>query len=40
MHDLVFRNARLFDGSGAAGKLGDLAIAGGRIAELGAPVGA
>ena len=40
MHDLVFRNARLFDGSGAAGKFGDLAVAGGRIAELGRGVGA
>lgn len=40
MHDLVIRNARLFDGSGAAGKIGDLAVAGGRIAELGGPGGA
>ena len=40
MHDLVFRNARVFDGSGAAGTLGDLAVAGGRIAELGRGVGA
>ncbi len=39
MHDLVIRNARLFDGSGAAGAMGDLAVAGGRIAELGAEVG-
>jgi N-acyl-D-aspartate/D-glutamate deacylase len=40
MHDLVFRDARIFDGSGAAGTLGDLAVAGGRIAELGRGVGA
>jgi N-acyl-D-aspartate/D-glutamate deacylase len=35
MHDLVIRNARLFDGSRTPGKLGDLAVSGGRIAELG-----
>jgi len=40
MHDLVFRDARIFDRSGAAGTLGDLAVAGGRIAELGRGVGA
>ena len=40
MHDLVIRNARLYDGGGAAGTVGDLAVAGGRIAELGAAGGA
>jgi len=40
MHDLVIRNARLYDGDGAAGKVGDLAVAGGRIAALGAAGGA
>ena len=40
MHDLVIRHARLFDGSGAAGKIGDLAIADGRIAQLGGAGGA
>jgi N-acyl-D-aspartate/D-glutamate deacylase len=40
MHDLVIRNATLFDGGKAAGKRGDLAVAGGRIAEIGASVGA
>ena len=39
MHDLVIRNARLYDGSGAAGKIGDLAVAGGRIVALGTDVG-
>ena len=27
MHDLVIRNARLYDGDGAVGKVGDLAVA-------------
>jgi N-acyl-D-aspartate/D-glutamate deacylase len=35
MHDLVFRNALLLDGTGAPGTLGDLAVRDGRIAELG-----
>ena len=35
MHDLVFRNALLLDGTGAPGALGDLAVRDGRIAELG-----
>jgi len=38
--DLVIRDALLYDGSGAAPLRGDLAIAGGRIAALGAVGGA
>lgn len=33
-HDTVFRNALLYDGSGAVPRLGDLAIAGERIAAV------
>src|ERR1043166_4493362 len=33
-YDLLIRNGMLFDGSGAPGTRGDLAIAGGRIAAL------
>ena len=40
MHDLVFRDALLVDGTGAPARHGDLAVAGGRIAEVGAGVGA
>ncbi|MFQ5468345.1 MAG: amidohydrolase family protein, partial [Kiloniellaceae bacterium] len=40
MHDLVFRNALLVDGTGAPTRHGDLAVAGGRIAEVGDSVGA
>ena len=35
MHDIVIRGGLLFDGSGAVGALGDLAIADGRIAAIG-----
>ncbi|MBL8385321.1 MAG: amidohydrolase family protein [Burkholderiales bacterium] len=35
MYDLIFRNARLLDGTGAAATTGDLAVLGGRIAEIG-----
>jgi N-acyl-D-aspartate/D-glutamate deacylase len=35
MHDLVFRNALLLDGTGAPGTIGDLAVDDGRIAALG-----
>ena len=35
MHDLVIRNALLLDGRRSAPKRGDVAVAGGRIAELG-----
>jgi N-acyl-D-amino-acid deacylase len=38
-HDLVIRDALLFDGSGAAPARGDLAIEGGRIAALGTVAG-
>ena len=34
-HDLVIRGGYIVDGTGAAGYSGDLAIAGGRIAEVG-----
>ncbi len=33
--DLIIRNAKLVDGTGAAGWHGDVAVAGGRITELG-----
>ncbi len=39
MHDLVFRNATLFDGTGAPGRVADLAVSGGRIAAIGANLG-
>ncbi len=35
MHDIIIRGGTLYDGSGAAGVAGDLAIAGGRIAATG-----
>ena len=35
MHDILIRGGLLFDGSGAAGVAGDLAIADGRIAAIG-----
>ena len=40
MHDLVIRNALLVDGLGGAPRPGSLAVAGGRIAAIGADVGA
>ena len=40
MHDLVIRNAQLYDGLGAPPRPGDLAVGGGRIAAIGAGVGA
>jgi N-acyl-D-amino-acid deacylase len=40
MHDLVIRGAMVVDGSGAPGRPLDVAVAGGRIAEVGAGVGA
>jgi N-acyl-D-aspartate/D-glutamate deacylase len=39
MHDLVIRNALLLDGTGAPPRRGDLAVAGGRIRELGVVAG-
>ncbi|HEX7024098.1 MAG TPA: D-aminoacylase, partial [Gemmatimonadales bacterium] len=35
-YDLVFRGATVLDGTGAAGRVADLAVRGGRIAALGA----
>ncbi|MEI8303417.1 MAG: amidohydrolase family protein [Burkholderiales bacterium] len=40
MHDLVIRGATVVDGSGAPGRPLDVAVAEGRIAEVGAGVGA
>ena len=40
MFDLVLRGAMLFDGTGAPGRRGDLAVAGGRIAAVGDVAGA
>ena len=34
-HDIVIRGATVIDGSGAAGYLADVAVSGGRIAEVG-----
>ena len=39
MHDLLIKNARLFDGSGAAPSTGDLAVRDGRIAGIGVDIG-
>ena len=39
MHDLLIKNAQIFDGSGAVPTQGDLAVAQGRIAALGADLG-
>src|SRR5512132_3360727 len=35
-HDLVIRGGLIVDGTGAPGRTGDLAVSGGRIAEVGA----
>ena len=40
MHDLVIRNGRIVDGTGAAAKNGDVAIDGGRITSAGGKAGA
>ena len=40
MHDLLIRNARLFDGSGRPAVTGDLAVKDGRIAAMGQVAGA
>ncbi|HET7766972.1 MAG TPA: amidohydrolase family protein [Burkholderiales bacterium] len=37
MHDLLFRNALIFDGSGAEPVAGDVAVSGGRIVRPGGP---
>ena len=39
MHDLVIRGARIVDGSGETGCFGELAVKGGRIAEIGPALG-
>jgi len=39
MHDLVIRGARIVDGTGARSRQGDLAVMGGRIAEVGGSLG-
>ena len=40
MHDLVIDNARIIDGLGAPAREGGVAVAGGRIAAIGADLGA
>ena len=40
MHDLLFRNALIFDGTGGAPTIGDVAITAGRIAAIGPSLGA
>jgi N-acyl-D-amino-acid deacylase len=40
MHDLVIKNATIYDGSGSLPVHGDLAVHGGRIAAVGADTGA
>ncbi len=40
MHDLVIRDALIIDGTGAPARPGDVAVAGGRIVEIGARLGA
>ena len=40
MFDLVIKDAEIFDGSGATPVRGDLGVTGGRIAEIGAKLGA
>lgn len=40
MHELVFRDVRLLDGSGAPAVIGDLAVREGRIAQIGKVEGA
>ena len=40
MHDLVIRNAQLYDGLGAPPRPGNLAVSGGRIAAIGTGLGA
>ena len=39
-HDLIIRGGTVFDGSGAEGRVSDVAISGGRIAEIGSRLAA
>ena len=39
MHDLVVRNGRIVDGTGAPAFTGDVAVTGGRITEVGLSTG-
>jgi N-acyl-D-amino-acid deacylase len=39
MHDLVIRDGRIVDGTGAAAFAGDIAVAGGRIVQVGGKAG-
>ena len=39
MHDLLFRNALVFDGSGGAPAIQDVAVTAGRIADIGPDLG-
>lgn len=38
MHDLLFRNAQVFDGTGSSPQTGDVAVTDGRIAALGSRI--
>ena len=40
MHDLVIRDAKIVDGTGADAYSGDIAIDGGTIAQVGGTAGA
>ncbi|HLX38585.1 MAG TPA: amidohydrolase family protein, partial [Candidatus Binataceae bacterium] len=40
MHDLVIRNGKIVDGTGAPAFIGDVAIDGGKITSVGGKAGA
>ena len=40
MHDLVIKDALIYDGGEAAPRAGSLGVSGGKIAEIGKSVGA